>query len=101
MPQSSIEQAALERASLMYGPFDTRNNKKSSVPQTDSKPETPKKQVQIVDNNQQTNAPKGNENFLDILMKDKEKSLIMLLIVILANDGADTTLLLALMYLII
>lgn len=100
MPQSYIEQEALERASQMYGSFDTRN-KKSSTMQTEDKPEAPKKQVQLKDNNQQTNAPRANENFLDILMKDKEKSLIMLLIVILANDGADTTLLLALMYLII
>lgn len=101
MPQSTIEQAALERASQMYGPFDTRNNRKSNVSQEENKPEKPKKQVEIKSKTEHTNAPKGNENFLDILMKDKEKSLIMLLIVILANDGADTTLLLALMYLII
>ena len=101
MPQSSIEQAALERASLMYGPFDSRNNKKSSIKQEENKPETPKTKVQINDNTEQTVLKKRNENFLDILMKDKEKSLIMLLIVILANDGADTTLLLALMYLVI
>lgn len=42
-----------------------------------------------------------NKNILDIFMKDKEKSLILLLIVILISEKADTTLILALMYLVI
>lgn len=40
-------------------------------------------------------------NLLDIFMRDKEKSLIVLLIVILISEKADTTLILALMYLIL
>lgn len=42
-----------------------------------------------------------SKNFLDIFMQDKEKSLIVLLIVILLSEKADTSVILALMYLII
>ena len=42
-----------------------------------------------------------NKSVLDIFMKDKEKSLILLLIVLLINEKADTTLILALLYLVI
>ncbi len=40
-------------------------------------------------------------DILDSFFKDKEKTLIMLLIAILSNDGADSSIILALMYLII
>ncbi len=42
-----------------------------------------------------------SENLLEIFMQDKEKSLIMLLIVLLISEKADSTLVLALMYLIL
>ena len=48
------------------------------------------------------NAPfNAGADILDSFFKDKEKTLIMLLIAILSNDGADSSLILALMYLII
>lgn len=42
-----------------------------------------------------------NKNMLDILMEDKERSLILLLILILSSEGTNQSLILALMYLII
>lgn len=50
----------------------------------------------------QNNAPfNAGADILDSFFKDKEKTLIMLLIAILSNDGANSSLILALMYLII
>lgn len=40
-------------------------------------------------------------DIFDIIMKDKERTLILVLILILTSEGADTSLVLALMYLII
>ena len=44
---------------------------------------------------------KENKNLIDLLMKDKDRSIIMMLILILSSEGADAGLILALMYLII
>ena len=132
MPQSMIEQAALERARSMYSSFDTKNSKNNenifdnrNQKSNDSKTNIERdKKVETTDcfnsSNQNCNSPiesngseeltekstenkafSQSENLLDILFKDKEKSLIMILIIILANDGADSSLLLALMYLVI
>lgn len=46
-------------------------------------------------------APGKQTGLLELLMKDKDQSLIMLLLVILMKDGADMDLLLALVYLLI
>lgn len=40
-------------------------------------------------------------DIFDIIMKDREKTLILVLILILSSEGADTSLILALMYLLI
>ncbi len=48
-----------------------------------------------------TNRHNRSNNLLDVFMQDKEKSLVMLLIVILISEKADSTLILALMYLIL
>lgn len=40
-------------------------------------------------------------DIFDIVMKDKEKTLILVLILILSSEGADTSLIFALMYLLI
>lgn len=44
---------------------------------------------------------KENKNLIDLLMRDKDRSIIMMLILILSSEGADAGLILALMYLII
>lgn len=44
---------------------------------------------------------RNSKNLLDVFMADKEKSLLVLLLVILISEKADTTLVLALVYLIL
>jgi hypothetical protein len=44
--------------------------------------------------------PKGQPNALETLFRDKDKSLIMLLLLLLTESSADPTLLFALMYLL-
>lgn len=43
----------------------------------------------------------GNKNTLEVLFRDKEQNLILMLILLLAGEGADVGLLLALIYLLI
>lgn len=50
---------------------------------------------------QSQNIISNNISPVDILLKDKEQNLILLLIVLLAGDGANQNLLLALIYLLI
>lgn len=54
--------------------------------------------TQSTSNLQQSGNIRGD--FLDILLSDKERTLIILLIALLNEEGANTSLLLALMYLI-
>ena len=54
--------------------------------------------TQATSNLQQSGNIRGD--FLDILLSDKERTLIILLIALLNEEGANTSLLLALMYLI-
>ncbi len=70
------------------------HEKETTYTKTEPLQNTPEKIPVVSSNGSVSNA-------LDFLMKDKEKSLIMLLILLLANEGADNGLLLALMYLII
>lgn len=48
-----------------------------------------------------TNNENNLQNSLNVLFKDKEQNLILMLILLLAGDGADPSVLLALMYLLI
>lgn len=48
-----------------------------------------------------SNSSKKESNILDVFMRDKEKSLLVVLLVILISEKADTTLVLALLYLIL
>lgn len=43
----------------------------------------------------------SEKNIFDILLEDKDKSLVLILILLLSSEGADTSLILALMFLII
>ncbi|MBQ6152731.1 MAG: hypothetical protein IJJ15_03195 [Ruminococcus sp.] len=95
MPQSTMEQEALERVRRMYGSFDTRKpappKPEPSHPKKEEKPEgelSPPK-------------PSQEKNLLDELLKDNERSLILLLLLVLYSEKADASLLLSLMYLIL
>ena len=91
----------MERVRRMYSTFESRPSerhdpKPKSEPVTQERPKPPPKP--------KPNEPEASEEkggFLDILMRDKDQSLIMLLLVLLMKDGADMNLMLALVYLLI
>lgn len=98
MPQNSLEQEALDRVARMYSSFDRRRHDPPPEPPKPPKPErTPVPETDPEPLVQE----KKHEGLLDVLFRDKEQSLIMLLLVILMKDGADMNLILALMYLLI
>ncbi len=98
MPDS-MQNDAMERLRQMYSKAQPQNTK--------NKPITEVHQAEPAPENHQENKKseevhtKKSENILDIFMKDKEKSLILLLIVLLISEKADTSIVLALMYLIL
>ena len=99
MPSNSLEQEAMERVRRRYAGYDRRPQSKDAPlphrePEPHHEPPHPKPPVM-------PDPPKKNNGLLDMLMQDKEQSLIMLLLVLMMKDGADMNLLLALMYLLI
>ena len=99
MPSDSLEQQAMDRVARMYSSFDRRapdRPRHKPEPRPEHKPEPqPEKPVAPAEK------PEKRSGLLEYLMKDKEQSMIMLLLVILMKDGADMNLILALIYLII
>ena len=102
MPPNSLEQEAMDRVARMYANFDRRPQnrpkapsppKPKAKPEPKSKPEPPKAP--------ELSPPKKQGGFLELMMKDKDQSLILLLLVILMKDGADLNLMLALLYLLL
>lgn len=88
----------MERVSRMYSSFDTRRRERPHTPPPKEPPKDPQKEP--------TKEPPAlieekQPNLIDLLMKDNDRSLIMMLIIILMHDGADSMLILALMYIII
>ena len=98
MPSNSLEQEAMERVRRMYSGYDRRPSS-SDMPRPQPKPEPPRKPSEPEP--PVTAHREKNSGLLDMLMQDKEQSLIMLLLVLMMKDGADMELLLALMYLLI
>lgn len=95
MPHSTMEQEALERVRRMYGSFDRgKPAPKRPDPKPDHSEETPKSEAPI-------EQPSEEKNLLDELIKDNERSLILLLLLVLYSEKADASLLLSLMYLIL
>ena len=99
MPSNSLEQEAMERVRRMYSGYE-RRPPSGDMPRPKPKPEAPKRPPEpeppVIAHHE-----KKNSGLLDMLMHDKEQSLIMLLLVLMMKDGADMELLLALMYLLI
>ena len=96
----SLEQDAMERVKRMYSSFD--RPERGRHPRPPMPPKEPPKEPQ---NEPPDECPIPQkppaQNMIELLMKDNERSLILLLIIILMNDGADSMLILALMYIII
>ncbi len=100
MPQSSLEQQALDRVARMYSSFDRRGHNRPRPPEP-PKPEPKPEPEPQPEPEPPRQVPEPSAGLLDILLKDKEQSLIMLLLIILMKDGADMNAVLALMYLLI
>lgn len=101
MPQSSMEQEALERVRRMYGGFDTRGRTRHEPLLSPAEKEETEKTEEKEDQPQPLSMQKEERNLLDELLKDNERSLILLLLLVLYSEKADSSLLLALMYLIL
>lgn len=104
MPSNSLEQEAMERVRRMYASFDRPPERGERPPERPPEPaplkgEKPSPPEKTEKPHHPPEKPKNG--LLDLLMKDKDQSLIMLLLVILMKDGADMNLLLALVYLLI
>ena len=100
MPPNSLEQEAMERVSRMYANYDrrpqSRQNQQQQAPQPpapEPKPDPPQ--------SPEPSAPKKQNGLMELLMQDKDQSLILLLLVLLMKDGADLNLMLALVYLLL
>lgn len=88
-------------------------NRGKPVTNTEKPPAVQEKPVETVlpqENETQYNAQpqnnaisqrQSNQNFLDLLMHDKEKSIILILILLLSTESTDTGIILALIYLLI
>lgn len=112
MPGNSLEQEALERVSRMYSTFDRRSAARPAertvserredlfARQNDAQPK-PQNDPKPPDKPEVRPDRQRSSGLLEGLMKDKEQSLIMLLLLILMKDGADMEVTLALMYLLI
>ena len=102
MPSNSLEQEAMDRVRRMYSSFDRRPE---SSPDPPEKPEKPRKQPEPEPEPKVKPVPPESaempHGILEMLMRDKDQSLIMLLLVILMKDGADMNLLLALVYMLL
>ena len=96
MPSQSLEQQALDRVARMYSSFDRQTRHAPPQPKPEQEPEPIKEPAP-----EDTAVDKTPSGLLDVLFKDKEQSLLLLLLVILMKDGADMNTVLALMYLLI
>ena len=98
MPSDSLEQEAMDRVRRMYSSFDRRPQSQSTPPKPPEKPPEPEPEPKQDPTPPLPEKPRG---MLELLLKDKDQSLIMLLLVILMKDGADMNLLLALIYMLL
>lgn len=109
MPSNSLEQEAMDRVRKMYASFDSRQSRGNSPPKTSPEPNREPKKPDTKPAPIKENAapkldkiaPKKANGLLEILMKDQDQSLILLLLVLLMKDGADMNLMLALIYILL
>ena len=101
MPSNSLEQEAMDRVRRMYASFDRpappqKAVKKPDPAPTERDPAPPQEPAP-----KQSSDENDRGSLLDLLLKDRDQSLILLLLVMLTKDGADMNLLLALVYILI
>ena len=86
----SFEEEAFNRAQQMHRkPQFNREAPRREVPKQPEKQELPEPPV-----------PKKDDGLLNLMFKNKEQSLILLLVILLMEENTDPSVLLALMYLL-
>lgn len=103
---SSFEEEALARAKQMnrMQSFYRDNNKSNNTQENKRESEKQEKNISEKKNIEapaENHKVKTDANLLDAMFKNKEQSLILLLIILLMDEKADPSLLLALVYLLI
>lgn len=95
----------MDRVRRMYSSFDSRRQDQRTSPskrppEPEKPPKPPEKPPEPKPESPQMpeEKPRG---MLELLMQDKDQSLILLLLVLLMKDGADMNLLVALIYMLI
>ncbi len=91
----SFEEEAFNRAQQMHRkPQFNREVPKREVPKPPEKQEEPKPEIP------NPPVPKNEDGLLNMMFKNKEQSLILLLVILLMEENTDPSVLLALMYLL-
>ncbi len=121
MPRNSLEQEAMDRVRRMYAPFDSprAGERRREPPHADGRQKPPEhheehsheehhdrhehhhEEHHSEHHGESPREEKPVSSLLDLFMKDKDQSLILLLLVLLMKDNADMNLMLALVYLLI
>lgn len=101
-----MQQEAVRRMQEMQSraKYPQSTHKKAPVPPSSHQKQTPKEEVceaAEVSENTDTLCKKEKNDIISQLFQDNELSLILLLIVILGSEKADTGLILALLYLVL
>lgn len=91
----SFEEEAFNRAQQMHRkPQFNRESPKKEVPKQPEKQEGSKSEIP------NPPVPKKDDGLLNLMFKNKEQSLILLLVILLMEENTDPSVLLALMYLL-
>ncbi|WP_176789782.1 MULTISPECIES: hypothetical protein [Ruminococcus] len=91
----SFEEEAFNRAQQMHRkPQFNREVPKREAPKQPEKQEEPKSEIP------EPTASKKDDGLLNLMFKNKEQSLILLLVILLMEENTDPSVLLALMYLL-
>ncbi len=101
MPSNSLEQEAMDRVRRMYASFDRPAPQHEAVKKPDPASAERDPAPPIEPAPKQSSDENAPGSLLDLLLKDRDQSLILLLLVMLMKDGADMNLLLALVYILI
>ena len=105
----NMQNQAMERLRQMYSKAQTPqssvvntapvNQKSRNEPQRTEQMKETKEQAQTPE--KEVMHPKKRDSIAELFLKDKEKSLILLLIVLLISEKAESSVVLALLYLIL
>ena len=93
----SFEEEALRRARQLNNSRPQQKKAEAAVSQSAKNTEQEQKPCE---NQEKEQTHRKGQGVMDVLMSDKEQSLILLLILLLSGEHADPTLLLALMYIL-